>query len=298
MADPIVIELQRLASDGKCPVDELLRKALIVSTKLQIGDFSDWIRSELDGYRNKDVPEYRIVPTALKVINPVNGRHMPVFSDDSKRTDEFSQSPLRINMGEISALLASDSTFFQMPLPNSVQRQLHYQCDMPMPMECYLRISRNAVSGIVDVVRNTILNWALKLEQEGILGEGMRFTSEEKAIAMTNQNIHIGSFQGILGHVDGSSVTQNLNMSIKAGDFNSLKQRLTEAGIPAEDVKSLKEALDTDPKPTSPSEFGPKVSAWIGTMMTKAASGVWKVALDTAGKLIPTAISAYYGLSG
>ena len=55
MSDPIVIELQRLASDGNCPVDELLRKALIVSTKLQIADFTSWIRCELDGYRGKKV---------------------------------------------------------------------------------------------------------------------------------------------------------------------------------------------------------------------------------------------------
>lgn len=298
MPDPIVIELQRLASDGKCLVDELLRKALIVSTKLQIADFSDWIRSELDGYRDKDVPEYRIVPTSLKAINPVNGFHMPIFSDGPGRGDEFSRAPVSSPIGELSVLIQSESEFFQIPLPNAVQRRLHRSCDMPMPLECYLRVSPNSVSGILDAVRNTILNWALKLEQEGILGEGMRFTSEEKAIAMTSQNIHIGSFQGILGDVAGSTVTQTLTMSIKAGDFNSLKLQLAEAGVSADDLESLKEALDTDPKPTSPSGFGPKVSAWIGTVMTKAASGAWKVTLDTAGKLIPTAIAAYYGLGG
>lgn len=296
MADPIVIELQRLASDGKCPVDELLRKALIVSTKLQIADFSGWIRSELDGYRDKDVPEYRIVPTSLKAINPVNGFHMPIFSDGPGRGDEFSRAPVSSPVGELSVLAQSESEFFQIPLPNAVQRRLHRSCDMPMPLECYLRVSPNSVAGILDAVRNTILNWALQLEQEGIVGEGMRFTSEEKAIAMTSQNIHIGSFQGILGDVAGSTVTQTLNMSIKSGDFNSLKLQLTEAGVSAEDLESLKAALDGDPKPASPSGFGPKVSAWIGTMMTKAASGAWKVTLDTAGKLIPTAIAAYYGL--
>src|SRR5690606_25216640 len=192
----------------------------------------------------------------------------------------------------------SESEFFQIPLPNAVQRRLHRSCDMPMPLECYLRVSPNSVSGILDAVRNTILNWALKLEQEGIVGEGMRFTSEEKAIAMTSQNIHIGSFQGILGDVAGSSVTQTLTMSINAGDFNSLKQRLTEAGIGAEDLETLKEALEADPKPSKSSEFGPQVSSWIGTMMGKAASGAWKVTLDTAGKLIPAAIAAYYGLGG
>lgn len=297
MTDPIVIELQRLASDGTCSVDELLRKALIVSTKLQISDFTDWIRAELDGYDDKEVPDYRRVPVSLKAINQVNGCHMPIFWDEPDRNDGFHRSPIWLSVGELGALLQSKSEFFQLVLPNDVQRSLHRRSDMPMPMEFYLRVSSNAVYRIIDAVRNTVLNWALRLEQEGILGEGMRFTPEEKAIAMTSQNIHIGGdFQGILGDVAGSTVSQTLNMSVKAGDFSSLTQRLIEAGLAAEDLEPLKEALDADPKPTSPSGFGPRVSVWIGTMMSKAASGAWKVTLETAGKLVPAAIAEYYGL--
>jgi hypothetical protein len=298
MSDPIVIELQRLASDGDCPVDELLRKALIVSTKLQVADFSEWIRSELDGYQGKEVPDYRIVSTSLKASNPVNGVQMPNFSYVPGRDEEFRQAPIGMSIGEVSEILKSKDKFFRVPLSDAMQRRLHYQCDMPVPMECYLQVSRNEVFGIVDAVRNTILSWALQLEQEGIFGEGMRFTPEEKAIAMRSPNIHIGgNFQGILGNVAESTVTQSLNMSVKAGDFSSLKQQLAQAGITAEDLQSLKAALEDDPKPKASTEFGPKVSGWIAVMMGKAASGAWKVTLETAAKLIPTAIAGYYGLS-
>lgn len=298
MTGPIVIELQRLASNSNCPVDELLRKALIVSTKLQIADFTTWIRCELDGYQGKDVPEYRIVPTSLKAINPVNGFHMPIYSDVPGRENEFSRAPVGSPVGELSMLIQSEREFFQIALSNAVQRRLHRNCDMPMPMECYLRVSLNAIFGILDSVRNAILQWALQLEQDGILGEEMRFTSEEKAIAMTSQNIHIANFQGILGNVNESTVNQSLDMSVKNGDFNSLQQKLGEAGISTEDLQDLKSALEADTKPDSPSEFGPKVSAWIGNMITKAASGAWKVTVDTAAKLIPEAIAAYYGTGG
>ena len=223
---------------------------------------------------------------------------MPFFSDVQGGLDEFNQTPAGNAVGELSELLKSDSKAFQFPLPNSVQRRLHHQSNMPIPMECYLEVSRKSIYSIVDAVRNTILQWALQLDQEGILGEGMRFTPEEKAIAMTNQTIHIGNFQGILGNVDESTVNQSLTMSVEAGDFGSLQQKLGEAGIASEDLLELKSALETDPKPKAPSEFGPKVSAWIGTMMTKAASGAWKVTVDTAAKLIPAAIAAYYGFEG
>ncbi len=277
MPDPIVIELQRLSSEGNCPIDELLRKSLIVSSKLQIADFTHWIRSELDGYMDKDVPDYRIVQSSLKALNPVTGIHMPIFSDVPGRGDEFSRALIGTPIGELHVLTQSTSKFFQIPLPNAVQRRLHRSCDMPVPMECHLHVSRNAVFGIIDAVRNTIFNWSLQLEQKGILGDGMRFTPEEKALAMTSQNIHINSFQGILGDVSESTVTQTLEMSVTAGDLKSLQQILTEAGISLEDIQQLMVALEADPKPKAASELGPKVSAWIGNMMSKAVSGGWKV---------------------
>ncbi|WP_437207088.1 hypothetical protein [Planctomicrobium sp. SH664] len=297
MADPIVIELQRLASDGKCPVDELLRKALIVATKLAIEDFSQWINSELHGYTaGSEVPEYRRAQASLHVFNNVQRRLIPYYLPEDL-DEELTRVPMMQPLADLVALAASESSTFQVQMPPGV-RNLLLEGQGQFPMEPVMQMSRIYVVRALDAVRNTILEWSLRLEKQGILGEGMRFTSEEKAIAMTSQNIHINSFQGILGDVAGSTVTQNLNMSIKAGDFNSLKQRLTEAGITAEDLESLKEALNADPKPTSPSGFGPKVSAWIGTMMTKAASGAWDVTVATAGNLIPAAITAYYGLGG
>ena len=42
----IVIELQQLASDGTCPIATLLRKALIVATKLNLMDIKIWTKSQ------------------------------------------------------------------------------------------------------------------------------------------------------------------------------------------------------------------------------------------------------------
>ncbi len=33
---------------------------------------------------------------------------------------------------------------------------------------------------IIEKVKNTVLEWTLKLEEEGVLGEGMRFSDKEK----------------------------------------------------------------------------------------------------------------------
>ena len=44
-------------------------------------------------------------------------------------------------------------------------------------------LSRAAISGIVDAVRNLVLDWCLQLERDGILGEGLTFNAKEKETA-------------------------------------------------------------------------------------------------------------------
>lgn len=55
----IVLELQQLASEDTFPITSLLRKALIVTTKLNLDDFKKWINNELNGYEKTDeIPKY------------------------------------------------------------------------------------------------------------------------------------------------------------------------------------------------------------------------------------------------
>lgn len=76
----IIIELQSLASDNNCPLSTLLRKSLIVATKLNLIDFKKWINDELNGYDQKnEIPTYREVTGELKTWNPYNGIWMPII---------------------------------------------------------------------------------------------------------------------------------------------------------------------------------------------------------------------------
>ncbi|MBL4884117.1 MAG: hypothetical protein JKY95_06235 [Planctomycetaceae bacterium] len=297
MSDSIVIELQQQASDGNCPVDELLRKALIVSTKLQISDFKELIDNELTGYQSTaEVPEYRVICASIKAINPVTGQKMPLHFESAQDEERFSSFPARQSDADIQNLTDGDKSTLHCPLTPQEKQCLMRQMTTPVPFECQRLVSASSLVAILNAVRNIILKWSLRLEEQGILGEGMKFTPEEKEIAMTSQNIHIGSFQGVLGDVNESTVTQALTMSVKAGDLNSLQQKFAEAGISQEDLQELKLALETDPEPKTSSEFGPKVSAWVGSIMTKAVSGSCKLTVDTVAKLIPAAIAAYYDL--
>ncbi|WP_448101070.1 AbiTii domain-containing protein [Luteibacter jiangsuensis] len=75
MAQPIVIQLQELASDSSHDINDLLRKGLMVATKLDLKEFREWIIAELNGYAGggEPVPDYRVVHGDLRVENPFHG---------------------------------------------------------------------------------------------------------------------------------------------------------------------------------------------------------------------------------
>ena len=61
-------------------------------------------------------------------------------------------------------------------------------------------------------------------------------------------------------------------------------------------MEFLKSSLESEPKAIDKDKFGPRVSAWIGKMIGKAAEGSWQIGLGAAGNLLAQAIAKYYGL--
>ena len=70
-----------------------------------------------------------------------------------------------------------------------------------------LFIDKSQFNRILESVRTIILNWALELECDGILGEEMIFNSEEKEIA-NEKNYTINNF---FGDVSNSNIQQHSN---------------------------------------------------------------------------------------
>jgi hypothetical protein len=94
----------------------------------------------------------------------------------------------------------------------------------------------------------------------------------------------------------GAATDSSIVFNVGTKDFASLKKLLLEKGADPTDISELKEALDSDPMPTNPASFGPKVSSWIGNMVAKATTGGWQIGVGAAGNLLAQAIAKYYGL--
>ena len=64
--------------------------------------------------------------------------------------------------------------------------------------------SKSELYRILSTVRNKILDWALLLEENGIVGEGMTFTEVEKQTAQSTQviNNYTNNFYGTVTDID------------------------------------------------------------------------------------------------
>ena len=178
----LVEELQREALDPNVRVGDLLRKALVVATKLKLEEFRQWCALELDGYRRVDVPEYRKTKGEVYVNSSHFGSNPMVFREP-EMAELVTLHKERAPVGPLNELLAkggSDVLIMAFPpaILNLLLLELPDFAGVPQ-----LHLNKGYVRMIIETVRNTILNWSLKLEKEGILGQGMSFSPEEKKIA-------------------------------------------------------------------------------------------------------------------
>ena len=297
MSESLVLQLQSLASSEHADIATLLRKAMLVSGKLDLSDFRAWIDLELNGYGSTPVPEYRKARAELRLKNPYHGL-IPLVIEDPEFASEVQSIDIGDPIGNLVHLLENnDGGDLTYPMSGELTALLmRSQGRAALPP--VRMVSPGALASVVDCVRTKILDWSINLESNGILGEGMRFTMEEKQKATSEQNIQIQNFQGILGNVEGENkITQNLDQNIVSGNFESLASYLRAAKVSDDDIAELETAIRDDPTPTSTSEIGENTSNWIGNMVTKAANGSWEISVGAAGELLATAIQLYFGIA-
>ena len=289
----IVIELQEMSSDENIPITGLIRKALIVASKLNLSDFKKWIEKEINGYEEvSEIPEYRNVTGEVKAFNPYNGIWIPLLWPNAP--EGIYNRKIGQKISEIEYNYKSADGTIVVPFTQKQQQILIKNFNTPSPP--YLIINKAALAGILESVKDIILKWSLKLEKEGIFGKDMIFSEEEQEKAINNQQIRIANFYGILGSTFTGAVSQEINIDVKNNDLESLLKHLKLKGINSEDLEGLKQSIKIDPKPKQKDKLGGNVSKWIGKMIEKASSGAWNVGLSIAANILTNAIYSYYGL--
>lgn len=212
----LVLELQRDAMNHDGSVLSLLRKTVVVSTKLSMSEVRQWAKSEIEGYKTP-VPPYRKFASTLK-SETIYG--WQTVSLENLSPKERKQVRSRLADVEIARPIAEIEAWLTSSGPNILyylapEKSLELGLDMPTA----LFIPRCALYVVPEAIRNHILNWSLELEDKGILGEGMTFTAKEKAQApsVVTNHFHAPQYQnngqvGAMGDLAASSVSPTLDL--------------------------------------------------------------------------------------
>jgi hypothetical protein len=116
-------------------------------------------------------------------------------------------------VAQLNDLVSKDNGILTMALPEAVTAALMRSAETPTPS--FLVISKVSIVGILENLRNLILDWSLKLEADGIMGEGMTFTKEEKEKA-TVKIYNLQNNSGALSIGDAYSAVQAGSMGPQA----------------------------------------------------------------------------------
>jgi len=249
----LVLELQREALNPSVSVSDLLRKALVVTEKLDIAEFQKWIKAELYGYKNIDVPDYRVVAGRIMAWNPYQG-WLPVMFDDADLNETLSTRAIADSIVELEDLRDRShrdggQSGFQISLPKEMELDIMQKVTQGCVPTYH--IDGAQLHGIIQTVKQIVLEWSLKLEKEGILGEGMTFSPKDKQKASkVTYNLNIGT-------VSGSQIQQGTEESIqqmetKEIDFKevtkllqSIKDSIDSLGIDSPEKEELLADLET-----------------------------------------------------
>lgn len=180
----IVLELQNEIVSRDCDVVSVLRRAHLIASKLDLSDFDHWIEYELNGYPNQETcPEYRKIRGTLKAFNPYQG-WIPTLIPDTQVEKMICEQKILISISEIISLCESSASGLISEFSGEFLSKINDLFDPSLPMKYALHIPTTAVKDIEEKVKNTILEWTLKLEKEGIVGENMVFSDAEKKSAI------------------------------------------------------------------------------------------------------------------
>lgn len=301
-------DIQDAAIDPNFDVSFLLRKCKVLAARLGNPEFNKWVDQELNGYKDIDnLPDYRIVHVYSKghfagpAGSGLRNADIPLSAIDKKFRKQLEKSYCMEPISSFVDLLKNpEGKSFQEAWPPDLVA--HVGTNIYKYLNClkaWKEIPRGAIVGLVDVVRNRILNFVLEIEAEAPdAGEAQPKTpplSQERVKQVFHTHIY-----GNVGNIaEGSQhVSQTATLTVKKNDFNSLQSYLESLNIPNDKIIELKIAINKDStaKVKRTKNLGPKVSAWLGSVFSGIAQGIIPVIQNVNTNLITQALLSYYGL--
>jgi hypothetical protein len=297
-------EIVELATNNKEPLGNLLRKCLVLATKLNNGSLKTWALKELNGYdKDDELPSYRVLPVHSygNFYGPfgssVQNRPLPSMVMKEQHRELATTARLYDPVAGYEQLLENreEGSLSSAWPPDLI---LFYQSkfieDFAL-VSAWRSIPTGAVIALVDTIRTRVLTFALEIE-----GALDRVGDNPAAVPKSEVNNHVTNiFYGGNNVVSGSTqgVTQIGEINVSKGDIGSLVAALEAIGLRNADVERLKQAITEDQQVDTTEAPGPKTSSWLTKTLSKVGGEGLKVSADVARSAITAAVLGYFGLS-
>lgn len=281
----------------------------MIAKKLSIQDMSEFLLKELEGYSNRDkLPYYRLLSGQPYITDLItqSSQPLPIIGKD---TEWLSVLPFRESISSLQHTIDNNENYIELKCPDETEKLILELMTVESHSALGIRTISNEkhryrpflvfptgrLNDIVNMTRKMILDWALKLEEEGILGEGLAFTEKEKNMTQNFTYNIAGPVANMANHNEGSTVNQTTSNSFNTGDFQALSDELQKIGVDLEDIKQLKDILAEESQQKNEDGYGEKVTSWIKNVCVKSMSTVTNIGKAIAPAAILALLKSYFG---
>ncbi|MEJ4087745.1 hypothetical protein [Galbibacter orientalis] len=296
--------------DSEKSINGALLKTKVLASRIQNTELLNWVNAELNGYSSsKDLPEYRKNVTSYLKGNYVNGnmkytnQPIPTIGLDKMFQKNLQSTEFQDSITALENLVNNnDSSTLASPLRAELVGMIEANwIEIGNPylqlMNVSKIIAKSAIVEVISKVRNKLLDFMLKVDEEfGSLTEITELKEKKKEIStiMNHTIINTSGDGNIVNTGDKNKI--DAKITIEKGNKDALIKHLQENGVSEEDTAELVEIIDTEEPNAGNKTFGKKVSDWTKKMIGKAVDGTWNISLGAAGSLLAEAIGKYYGM--
>ena len=242
-------DIQNSAVDANEPIGTLLRKCKILAVRLGSSELKSWVECELNGYSEKDeLPDYRIMSVGCKghfsggFGAAMNNAEIPSRCIPQDFREGLFTSYLAQPISSIESLINdSDGGTVQEPWPADVTA--HFGMKMYQGYNCmqaWKVIPVNALVGILDMIRNKVLNFVLEIESEDPQAGDAPINSKPVAEEKVQQVFHTYITGNVQNVATGSS---NVNQHAVNNEQNEMFNELLHALVSTQGSKESKDQI-------------------------------------------------------
>ncbi|MYB75874.1 MAG: hypothetical protein F4X83_01985 [Chloroflexi bacterium] len=302
----LINEIQEATVDSSIDLPTLLRKCRLLAARMRNQGLAQWADYELNRSPSiESLPSYRTLGAQSfgdfydSLGNGMKNAPIPSYSVPSEVREFITSHSFLAGVGEIDAMVQN--------FKNSSTIQLRWSSDVFLRLgetiysgySCFgawKMVSRSAVIGILETVRNRILEFSIEIEAE--LLDDADLSSLAEFPQERSQQIFQTVIYGDVGNLSyaSSGFSQTAEIQVAKNNLSSLKDYLEKHKVTEEDICELFTALEEDDEPDQQGKLGERTSVWIGKMVGKAVSGAWNVSSSAAADLLKQAILSYYDL--